>query len=175
MILLVVDAQKGIVDERLYAFEKFVDNVKELIRTAHQQGIEVIYVQHDDGPGTGFSIGDEEFAVYAEFAPLPTENRFVKTVCSAFRKESGLLEYLAAKGEKNVMVCGIMTDFCINATVEAGFEHGLRMIVPAYANSTQDNKYMTGEESYRYYNEFLWPDRYADCVSMEKALELLKK
>ena len=54
------------------------------------------------------------------FAPLPTERRFVKTVCSAFKKESGLLEYLTEKGEKDVMVCGIMTDFCINATVEAG-------------------------------------------------------
>jgi hypothetical protein len=49
------------------------------------------------------------------------------------------------------------------------------MIVPAYANSTQDNEYMTGEQSYHYYNEFLWPDRYADCVPMDKALELLKK
>ena len=166
MVLLVVDTQKGIVDERLYAFEKFVSNIKELIRTAREQGIEVVYVQHDDGPGTGFSIG---------FAPLPTEKRFVKTVCSAFKKESGLLEYLTEKGEKDVMVCGIMPDFCINATVEAGFEHGLHMIVPAYANSTQDNEYMTGEQSYHYYNEFLWPDRYADCVPMEKALELLKK
>ena len=27
MVLLVVDTQKGIVDERLYAFEKFVSNV----------------------------------------------------------------------------------------------------------------------------------------------------
>ena len=34
--------------------------------------------------------------------------------------------------------------------------------------------YMTGEQSYRYYNEFLWPDRYADCVPMDKALKLLK-
>ena len=91
------------------------------------------------------------------------------------KKESGLLEYLTEKGEKDVMVCGIMTDFCINATVEAGFEHGLHMIVPAYANSMQNNEYMTGEQSYRYYNEFLWPDRYADCVPMDKALELLKK
>ena len=98
MVLLVVDTQKGIVDERLYAFEKFVSNVKELIRTAREHEIEVIYVQHDDGPGTGFSIGDDEFEVYAGFTPLPTEKRFVKTVCSAFRKESGLLEYLAAKG-----------------------------------------------------------------------------
>ena len=57
MVLLVVDTQKGIVDERLYAFEKFVSNIRELIRTAREQGIEVVYVQHDDRPGTGFSIG----------------------------------------------------------------------------------------------------------------------
>ena len=72
MVLLVVDTQKGIVDERLYAFEKFVSNIRELIRTAREQGIEVVYVQHDDGPGTGFSIGDDEFEVYSGFAPLLT-------------------------------------------------------------------------------------------------------
>ena len=33
---------------------------------------------------------------------------------------------------------------------------------------------MTGERSCCYYNKFLWPDRYADCVPMDKALELLK-
>ena len=63
MVLLVVDTQKGIVDERLYAFEKFVSNIRELIRTAREQGIEVVYVQHDDRPGTGFSIGDDEFDI----------------------------------------------------------------------------------------------------------------
>lgn len=30
MVLLVVDTQKGIVDERLYAFKKFVINIKKL-------------------------------------------------------------------------------------------------------------------------------------------------
>ena len=175
MVLLVVDAQNGIVDERLYEFRKFVGNIKKLIGAARKQGIEVIYVQHDDGPDTGFSIGDDEFEVYSEFQPMPDEKRFIKSVCSAFKKESGLLEYLTAKEEKDVMICGIMTDFCINATVEAGFEHGLHMIVPAYANSTQDNEYMTREQAYHYYNEFLWPERYADCVPMDRALELLKK
>ena len=93
MVLLVVDTQKGIVDERLYAFEKFVSNIRKLIRTAREQGIEVVYVQHDDGPGTGFSIGDDEFEVYSEFAPLPTVRRCVKTVGSAFKNDSCLVEY----------------------------------------------------------------------------------
>ena len=34
--------------------------------------------------------------------------------------------------------------------------------------------YMTGERSCCYYNKFLWPDRYADCVTMGKVRELLK-
>ncbi len=174
MILLVVDAQKGIVDSRLFAYQKFVRNVKQLIAAARAHGVEVVHVQHDDGPGTGFSIGDDEFEVYPAFAPLPGEKRFVKTVCSAFR-QSGLLEYLTAKGETDVMVCGVMTDFCINATVEAGFEHGLHMIVPAYANSTQDSPAMKRGKAYHYYNDFLWPQRFADCVPMERALELLQE
>lgn len=37
MVLLVVDTQKGIVDERLYAFEKFVSNIRKLIRTARDR------------------------------------------------------------------------------------------------------------------------------------------
>ena len=42
MVLLVVDAQNGIVDERLYEFRKFVGNIKKLIGAAREQGIEVI-------------------------------------------------------------------------------------------------------------------------------------
>ena len=46
MVLLIVDTQKGIVDERLYAFETFVSNIKELIRTAREQGIEAVSYTH---------------------------------------------------------------------------------------------------------------------------------
>ena len=53
MVLLVVDTQNGITDNRLYEFEKVKRNIKLLIETARQNGVEIIYVQHDDGPGTG--------------------------------------------------------------------------------------------------------------------------
>ena len=51
------------------------------------------------------------------------------------------------------MIAGLQTDYCIDATIKAGFEHGLNMIVPAHANTTFSNAFMTGEASYRYYNE----------------------
>lgn len=66
MKLLVVDIQKGITDERLYNYNDFIANVTQIIDTARENHIEVIYFQHDDGPGTGFSIGDDEFAIASQ-------------------------------------------------------------------------------------------------------------
>ena len=49
--------------------------------------------------------------------------------------------------EKNVRivaVVGLQTDYCIDATIKCGFEHGFKMIVSEIANSTFDNAFMTG-------------------------------
>ena len=47
------------------------------------------------------------------------------------------------------------------------------MIIPEYTNSTVDNDYMTAEQTYKYYNEFMWNRRYAQCVSVDEALEMM--
>ena len=36
-------------------------------------------------------------------------------------------------------------------------ERGYKVIIPQGANSTFDNDYMTGEVTYKYYNEMMWP------------------
>lgn len=74
MVLLVVDTQKGCFNESLYAFEAVKDNIKKLISKAREKSIEVIYVQHDDGPGTDLERGTDNYEVFDEFAPLDGEN-----------------------------------------------------------------------------------------------------
>ena len=166
MVLLVVDTQKLITNERLYQFETFVSHEKELIKKAREKGIEVIYVRHDDGPGEELTKGTEGYEIYGEFRPMQEEKIFDKQVNSAFRG-TGLLEYLKGKGEQDIIVTGLQTDYCIDATVKCGFEHGFHVIVPATVNTTVDNVFMTAEQSYRYYNEFIWKRRYAECISYE--------
>ena len=73
MKLIIIDVQKGITDDRLYEFESFVENVRILIETARKNNIEIIYVQHDDGEGSGFSVGDEDFEIYDKVAPKDNE------------------------------------------------------------------------------------------------------
>ena len=174
MVLLVIDTQKGITDSRLYCFEKLRANIKTLIAKARESGVEVVYVRHDDGPGTGFSVGDDEFQIFEEFAPREGEQIFDKRVNSALHPSVGLSAYLAEKGEKRLMVVGLQTDFCIDATIKSGFDLGYEMIVPEGTNSTFDNQYMKQDVSCHYFNDFVWPGRYARCVSMEAAADLLQ-
>lgn len=49
------------------------------------------------------------------------------------------------------------------------------MIVPANTNSTFDNQYMSADQTYKYYNEFMWNKRYAECISFERTIELMEE
>lgn len=174
MVLVVIDTQKLITNEKLYKFNKFVDNVKRLINCARENNVEIIYVRHDDGPNCELTKGTEGFEIYNEFKPMNNEKIFDKDVNSAFRG-TGLLEYLKDKNVKDVIIVGLQTDYCIDATIKCGFEHGFNIIVTAYANTTVDNKFMTAEESYKYYNEFMWNGRYAKCISIEDTMKIISK
>ena len=87
MKLIVIDVQKGITDERLYNYESFLKNITSIIDAARKNGVEVIYVQHDDGPGSGFSVGDRDFEIADQVAPKVGEKVYFKTInsCSGLR------------------------------------------------------------------------------------------
>lgn len=36
------------------------------------------------------------------------------------------------------------------------------------------NDFLNGEQSYKYYNEFMWKDRYAECISIDKVIDMMK-
>ncbi len=173
MKIIVVDVQKGITDEKLYDFNRFLKNVSEIIDTARKNNVEVIYVQHNDGPGTGFSIGDKDFEIADQVAPMAGEKIFIKEINSFFGNKE-LVEYLEESADKELMIVGLQTNFCIDASVKSAFERGYRVVIPEGTNSTFDNDYMDAKTTYRYYNEMMWPERFADCVSLEQAESLLK-
>lgn len=170
MVLLVVDTQKAITNSKLYQFDLLESRISKLINIARNNGIEVIFVRHDDGVGCELTKGNDGFEIYEGFLPAENEIIFDKSVNSSFNG-TGLLEYL----RNTVIIVGLQTDYCIDATIKAGFEHGFKMIVPENTNSTFDNQYMTAEQTYRYYNEFMWKKRFAECIPFEKALELMSR
>ena len=174
MILLVVDMQKGLVDEDLYAFDTFTERTTQLVDAARKNNVEVIFVQHDAGPESGLSAGDEDFEIVDQAAPEKGEKVFVKTINSCFGSKD-FKEYMKRQEDKRLMIIGLQTNYCIDATVKSAFERGFQVIIPEETNSTFDNDYMTGETTYRYYNEEIWPDCFAECVTFDEAMDMIGK
>ena len=171
MILLVVDMQKGLVTDDLYAFDTFMERVVRIIDAARKQHTEVIYVQHDAGPGSGMSAGDSDFEIADQVQPEPGEKIFVKTINSCFGNKD-FREYMELQEDKRLMIVGLQTNYCIDCTVKSAFERGFEVIIPEGTNSTFDNDYMTGETTCRYYNEDVW-EELVNAVTIEEAIALL--
>lgn len=50
---------------------------------ARANGVEVVFVLHDDGPGTGFSVGDVDYEIYVpEYSNSTSDNEYMdKETC----------------------------------------------------------------------------------------------
>ena len=171
MKLVVVDMQKGLAVDGLYSFDLFIKNVITLIEAARKNKVEIIYIQHDDGEGSGLSQGDKAFEIADQVKPKKNEKTFVKTARSCFTNKL-FEEYLEDNNESELMIVGLQTEFCIDATVKSAVEKGYKVYLPQGTNSTFDNDYLTGEKIVQFYSEWIWPG-VAECISMKKALKLL--
>lgn len=173
MILLVVDMQKALVDEALYAYDAFLDSTFRLVGAARNNGVEVVFVQHDAGSGSGLSIGDEGFEIVDALRPEAGEKVYVKNINSCFGNKD-FRAYMEQQEDKRLMIIGLQTNYCIDATVKSAFERGFDVIIPEGSNSTFDNDYMTGETTVRYYNEDVW-EELVDSVTLEEAIEMMRR
>jgi nicotinamidase-related amidase len=90
----------------------------------------VIDVQHDDGLGSGFSVGDKDYEIADQVAPIGNERIFTKTVNSCFGNPD-FVSYLQQTGTRELMIVGLQTNFCIDATVKSAFDRDYKVIVPA--------------------------------------------
>ncbi|MBR2264465.1 MAG: cysteine hydrolase [Firmicutes bacterium] len=173
MILLVIDMQKALVDEELYAYDTFIERTVRLVEAARKNGVEVIFVQHDAGSESGMSLGDEGFEIIDPISPEAGEKVFVKTINSCFGNKE-FKRYMKQQDDKRLMIIGLQTNYCIDATVKSAFERGFEVIIPEGTNSTFDNDYMSGETTVRYYNEDVW-EELVDAVTFEDSIDMLGK
>ena len=174
MKLIVIDMQKGILeDEELYRRDSLLENTAKLIAAARENGVEVIYVQHNDGPDSGMTAGDEAFEIADALAPREGEKRFVKEEGSCFTNKD-FADYLAQSGDDTLMIVGLVLNFCVDKTVKSADERGYFIVVPKEATSTFDNPYMSAETTREYYFNCAWSGA-ADCVSTEEAIALIRE
>ena len=102
-------------------------------------GLPVLHIRHiSTRPGSTFFLPDTDGAgFHASVAPLPGETVFVKHFPNSFR-ETPLLEQLRDNGIERLVIAGMMTSMCVDATARAAFDLGFRNVLMHDAMATRD-------------------------------------
>ena len=169
--LLIVDVQKALVDGNPYRRDAFLADLSRLLILSQQKGIEPIYIQHDGGPGDELEAGTTGWEIADAIAPGKEAKVFSKRKNSAF-KETGLHAYLQERGMNTLILVGMQTEYCIDATCKAAFDLDYSLIIPRGCTTTFDNDFFKGEALSRYYETKIWHGRFAQVVSPEEAVKL---
>lgn len=171
--LMVIDMQEGLVKDHPYNERKVIENIQKLLKTARENNLEIVYVRHDDGQGTDLAYGTDAWQVYSEIKPEKGEYIVEKTYNSAFHK-TDLREYLNNKNIDTLVLTGMQTEYCIDATLKSAFDYEYEIIIPEETNTTFDNEYMTGGNLYEFYNYKIWNKRFAKVMPVEDVIKLMK-
>lgn len=140
--LLIIDVQNDYFEGgamTLVGSNKASENIKSLLnkfRTEHQP---VVYIQHiATSPGATFfvpnTIGGE---IHASIKPLDDEKVIIKHYPNSFR-ETDLQDHLKSLDITNLVICGMMTHMCIDATTRAAKDLGFNCVLIADACATKD-------------------------------------
>ncbi len=172
IVLLVVDVQNALIKDHPYNEQKVIENIKKLTSVARSNNKEVIYVRHDDGEGTEFEKGTDGWQIYNEVAPKHGEYIVEKKYNSAFHNTE-LREYLESKKIDTIILVGLQTEYCMDATLKSAFDYEYKIIIPEETNSTFDNEYLSGEKLYKFYNYKIWDKRFADVLLMDEVIKIL--
>lgn len=123
-------------------FDVLLENVRRLQAAAREEGIlvhhwaYVVDVEHHrpfnpispSGRAVFSHKGDPLTEVCPEVAPIPGETLTLKSEPSALARDSGIAEGLLARGIEWLLVAGVWTEACIDATVKDAVAQGLRVL-----------------------------------------------
>jgi nicotinamidase-related amidase len=98
---------------------------KELLEYFRTQHLALVHIQHVSiRPGATFFLpGSVGVQQHVNVQPLAGETAFEKHFPNSFR-DTPLLEHLHSQQIRRVVICGMMTHMCVDATVRAAFDHG---------------------------------------------------
>ncbi len=140
--LLIIDIQNDYFERGMMPLsnsEEAARNAKKLLTDFRQKELPIIIVQHiASRPESGFFLPNTHGAeIHESVKPLNTEKIVVKHFPNSFR-ETDLDSYLNKSGIKDLVICGMMTHMCIDATTRAAKDLGYNCTIIGDACATRD-------------------------------------
>jgi nicotinamidase-related amidase len=113
-----------------------------LLEAFRQRGLAVVHVQHlsKRAGATFFLPGTSGAEIHPRVAPADGERVITKHFPNAFR-DTALLDHLRSLAVDRLVICGMMTQMCIDATTRAAFDLGFQCLVAGDACAARPQRF----------------------------------
>ncbi len=143
--LLIIDIQKDYFPGGKMELHEPLPAAKKayaLLQCFREHGGYHVHIQHENiRPGATFFLpGSSGMDIHDAVAHFVGEPIVYKHFPNSFR-ETNLLEILRGWGVERVVICGMMTHICVDATVRAAADLGFQVILAADACATRALSY----------------------------------
>ncbi len=165
--LMIIDMQimpfiwKEYGGKTIYNEKNIISNVQELIAKARKANAPIYYIMYTEGEGSPRAEGQQLWQVWPEIANQENDRMIVKYYADSFLK-TNLDESLKADGIEEIVMCGVQTEFCVDATVKSAFSHGYKVELVKDAHSTYDSDILSAQKIIEHHNSIL--EQFAQCV-----------
>jgi len=143
--LIIIDIQKDYFPGGKYPLVKPLEAAKNaymLLQCFREHSGHHVHIQHisTEPDATFFISGDRGTDIHDSVAHFEGEPIVYKHEPNSFLN-TNLLELLKSWGTERVVICGMMTHMCVDATARAASDLGFQVIVAEDACATRDLKY----------------------------------
>jgi nicotinamidase-related amidase len=152
--LLVIDVQVNMFDEAMpvYNGDHLVQTVTRLIGQARSAGVSIIFVRNNGSDHDPDKPGTPGWEIHPALKPLTDEPIIDKFSSNSFH-ETDLHQILQVQRVNKLIIAGLQTEYCVDATCRGAVDLGYDVTVVADGHSTFDMEDMTAPQAIAHYNQ----------------------
>jgi nicotinamidase-related amidase len=119
--------------------DKAAANAKLLLEEFRAKGLPVIHIQHVSirPTATFFLPNTQGVQIHESVKPMGGEKIIIKHYPNSFR-ETDLLDFLRSRSITDLVICGMMTHMCVDATTRAAKDYDFNIVLVGDACATKD-------------------------------------
>jgi nicotinamidase-related amidase len=153
--LLIIDVQQALCSGKYQCFDihRVIDTINPLSTRAREAGVRVVLIQHEE-KDSPLAYSAEGWQLADGLLTTEQDLRVRKTTPDSFY-QTELGKLLPSEDFERLIICGLQTDYCINATVRQAHQRGYDVVLVADAHSTVNDSTMSAEDIIAEHNKDL--------------------
>src|SRR5215470_16960157 len=154
--LMLVDIQQGMfaLPSLPHRGAEVVERIAGLLGRARAEGVPVVHIQHDGGPGHVLAKGSGGWPHHPLVAPRAGEIVVEKRNSSAFH-DTDLHSRLCEAGIDRLVVAGMQTEMCVDSACRGAKALNYRVALVADGHTTYDTPVITADLIIAHHNRLL--------------------